>query len=141
MTSSLSRMLWFRMSTEYFSKFVFLKRGERSTEIVSQYLQSLDFGVASSPYSLIYKSGTAISMLEHGLQVIVNREDVRFPAFKDIITHSNPQIIRIDSNFNDQLYMNKFHHMINSRLPKITAQFLDELESQIKISKNHSSLE
>ena len=40
-------------------------------------MQAADFGVAASPWSIIGKSGSAAAMLDHGLPVIVTRDDFR----------------------------------------------------------------
>lgn len=47
--------------------------GERSTADVSRFLQSIDYGVATSPWHLLGKSGTVAAMLDHGLPVLVPR--------------------------------------------------------------------
>jgi glycosyltransferase involved in cell wall biosynthesis len=56
--------------------------GEQPAEIVSILMQVADFGVAASPWDLIGKSGSAAAMIEHGLPVIVTRQDrqSRFPV-------------------------------------------------------------
>ena len=51
----------------------FLNKGELPPSVISSYLQSADFGIATSPLSLIGKSGSAAAMQEHGLPVIVSR--------------------------------------------------------------------
>ena len=55
--------------------------GPQPAEVVSIIMQISDFGVAASPWELIGKSGSATAMVEHGLPVIVTREDrqSRFP--------------------------------------------------------------
>jgi len=42
---------------------------------VSQLLHAADFGIAAHPWALIGKSGAATAMLEHGLPVLVPRDD------------------------------------------------------------------
>ena len=49
--------------------------GEKSNPEISQILQALDLGLATSPYQVIQKSGTVAAMLEHGLEVLVTRDD------------------------------------------------------------------
>jgi hypothetical protein len=49
--------------------------GEKSNPEISRILQALDLGLATSPYQVIQKSGTVAAMLEHGLQVLVTRDD------------------------------------------------------------------
>lgn len=49
--------------------------GEKSQVEVSRLLQTLDFGIATHPWALIGKSGAVAAMLDHGLPVIVPRDD------------------------------------------------------------------
>ena len=119
--------LWERMAAENAARFVFLKLGEQPAETVSQYLRSLDFGLAASPYSLIGKSGTAVAMLEHGLPVIVNREDAVFPFYNEAGAECEPGIIRLDSNFQERLRQNNSRRIPTSRLPDIAGRWLDSL--------------
>ncbi len=67
--------LWNRLTHEYAERFAFVGLGEQPPEHISEYLSFLDAGLATTPRSIIGKSGTVTSMLEHGLPVIVNRDD------------------------------------------------------------------
>ena len=51
--------------------------GELDTAAVSHLLRAADLGIASHPWALIGKSGAAAAMLEHGLPVLVPRDDWR----------------------------------------------------------------
>jgi hypothetical protein len=66
--------LWRQLQDDY-PGITFLTLGEHTTELVSILMQAADFGIAASPWDLIGKSGSATAMLEHGLPVIVTRED------------------------------------------------------------------
>jgi hypothetical protein len=44
---------------------------------ISKILQCLDLGLATSPRQLIQKSGSVAAMLEHGLPILVTRNDWR----------------------------------------------------------------
>lgn len=70
--------LWDRMSRDYADRMIFVRLGEQPSERVSEFLSFLDYGIATSPWLIIGKSSTVTSMLEHGLPVIVNRDDARF---------------------------------------------------------------
>jgi glycosyltransferase involved in cell wall biosynthesis len=48
----------------------FEELGQISEEKASHYLQNADFGVSTTPFDALGKSGTAAAMLEHGLHVI-----------------------------------------------------------------------
>ena len=52
--------------------------GERTSVEISRILQSLDLGLATTPIQVIQKSGSCAAMLEHGLPVLVIRDDWRF---------------------------------------------------------------
>ncbi len=49
--------------------------GELPGETISQLFQAADFGLAPHPWALIGKSGAAAAMLDHGLPVLVPRDD------------------------------------------------------------------
>ncbi len=49
--------------------------GERKKSEISRILQSLDLGLATTPHQVIEKSGSVAAMLEHGLPVLVTRDD------------------------------------------------------------------
>jgi len=66
--------LWGQLQRDY-PDVSFLTLGEQSTDLVSILMQASDFGIAASPWDLIGKSGSAAAMAEHGLPVIVTRED------------------------------------------------------------------
>ena len=66
--------LWKRIAHDYADRFAFIRLGEQPTGHVSEYLSFLDCGIATTPRSIIGKSSTFISMLEHGLPVIVNHD-------------------------------------------------------------------
>src|SRR5450756_1093273 len=51
--------------------------GERPAAEISKMLQTLDFGLATSPRQIIQKIGSVAAMLEHGLKVLVTRNDWR----------------------------------------------------------------
>ncbi|PTY05439.1 hypothetical protein DB347_13745 [Opitutaceae bacterium EW11] len=49
--------------------------GEKTPAEVSRLLQTLDFGIATHPWALIGKSGAVAAMIDHGLPVVVPRDD------------------------------------------------------------------
>jgi glycosyltransferase involved in cell wall biosynthesis len=91
--------LWRTIEARYAAHFPILRLGEQPDGRVSEVLKAADFGVATSPYWLLDKSGTAIAMLEHGLPVIVNREDGPTPPSDDDAWPEAGRVIRLDSDF------------------------------------------
>jgi hypothetical protein len=70
------------LTSESFKKLSALKNraqvitlGEKAPVEISKVLQSLDLGLATSPRQMIQKSGSVAAMLEHGLRVLVTRDD------------------------------------------------------------------
>ena len=72
----------------YQAEIDFRRLGEQSLENISQFLGSVHFGVATTPLSLIGKSSCTAAMLDHGLPVIVNRNDVHFRGIPEVARKS-----------------------------------------------------
>jgi hypothetical protein len=53
----------------------FVGLGAQPPERISHLLHAADFGVATHPWALLEKSGTTVSLLEHGLPVLAPRDD------------------------------------------------------------------
>jgi hypothetical protein len=51
--------------------------GERPGCEISKIMQALDLGLATTPRQVIQKSGSVAAMLQHGLQILVTRDDWR----------------------------------------------------------------
>ena len=56
-------------------RFRFVLLGPQPPETISCLLQAVDFGISTTPWALFGKSGTGAAMLDHGLPVIVTRDD------------------------------------------------------------------
>lgn len=64
-----------RLKQDFTGKIVFRDLGEQSPTRVATVFRQLDFGISTSPWSLIGKSSAAAAMREHGVPVIVTRID------------------------------------------------------------------
>jgi hypothetical protein len=51
--------------------------GEKPAPEISKILQTLDLGLATTPRQMVQKSGAVTAMLEHGLPILVTRNDWR----------------------------------------------------------------
>ena len=100
--------------------------GDSTSEVISNVLQFADAGVAASPWSLLQKSGSVAAMIEHGLPVIVTRND--------FLPHTTP---RLDPLWQERLFpiwspdfvlSTLQRHPPASRLEAIGQQFLHDLE-------------
>lgn len=88
---------WSRLAEHYRGKVPFVSFGELPAANVSAFLNSLDFGIAASPWLLLGKSGSATAMREHGLPTIVPRDDVRFPSWAFVQEPKSPLWIKFDA--------------------------------------------
>jgi glycosyltransferase involved in cell wall biosynthesis len=104
--------------------------GEQDAPAISQLLRSADFGIAPHPWALIGKSGAAAAMLEHGLPVLVPREDWRLRhVHPQPIAASDPLLIRLsalDADKTDEWLAAK--RTPAAALPGIAAEFLKALD-------------
>lgn len=93
---------WREFQAAYADRLHLVRLGERSPRAVSEVLQEADFGIATSPWELIGKSSSAAAMLEHGLPVIVNRDDANF-AFSYRGEPVSPLLIKMGTDLADRL--------------------------------------
>ena len=117
--------VWMDLTERYRLEVEFRRLGERSSESISQFFSSVEFGVATTPLSLIGKSASVAAMLEHGLPVIVNRNDVHFRGITDTGPTSD-LLIPVDEMFLERLTTVK-RQAPRARLPEVAAQFLNDL--------------
>jgi hypothetical protein len=99
--------------------------GEQSVEKISQFFLSTDFGISSTPLSLIGKSASVAAMLDHGLPVIVNRNDVNFRGINQTGPISE-RLIPMDEMFLERLTAVE-RQPPKPRLREVAAQFLNDI--------------
>jgi hypothetical protein len=116
--------LWQELQRKHGRRFSFCALGERSTAEISWYLQSLDFGIATTPWLLIGKSATAAAMIDHGLPVIVTRDDVRFGVTAEGADPVHPLLFRIATQTH---WPRVARGAPEDRLPRMAAQFLADV--------------
>jgi hypothetical protein len=87
--------IWQELEREYAASFRFLRLGPQQPEAVSAILRAADFGIATSPWVLIGKSGSAAVMLDHGLPVIVTRDDFQ-PAITSTLPPTTDPLVHRD---------------------------------------------
>ena len=93
--------IWNQLPAAY-PDFRFEKLGELSVERVSQYLQNLDFGIAATPWLVIGKSSATAAMLDHGLPVMVTRNDSQPRLPLPIEPPADPLLILADRDVSDR---------------------------------------
>jgi hypothetical protein len=118
--------LWERMRAAYGSTIPLVRLGEQPESRISALLHEADFGIASTPYTLLGKSATAAAMFEHGLPVIVNRNDGPPTPADPIEPGDRDLLIRLDDDFARQLHRTQ-RRPARRRLSTTADQLLGDL--------------
>jgi len=90
------------------NKFLIERTGELSTNLISDQLQKCSFGVSTTPYDVIGKSGATAAMFEHGLPVL---------AYDDGDTPQ--ESLFIPDPFKDQIFLINDHSSVEKLLQYI----------------------
>lgn len=123
--------LWREIEARYSPRFGFANLGERSRPDVSAYLQSIDFGLATTPWQLIGKSATAAAMLDHGLPVIVSRDDIHLRLATVPNAPAEPLLYLMDSRMPQWLASASPRRRGDDRLGLMAQTFLADLDSAV----------
>lgn len=113
------------------SEIQFVKLGFKSDKQISELLQFVDFGICTTPLSLFGKSGTAMAMVEHGLPVIVTRDELVFDFKINHIQEEYPNVWMW--NAANTLEIREKKELIKDRSQKIAQVFLKDLALPNKI--------
>ncbi len=114
--------LWSRMEREYRGAISFRRLGELPPQEIANFFASCDFGIATTPWAIIGKSASVAAMIDAGLPVIVNRDDIQFSGF-DAPAPDHPLLLRMEEDLPDQLFTTA-REAPRLRLPEIADQFL-----------------
>lgn len=120
---------WNRIVNEYSNRLHFLKLGELPADKVSQYLQFIDFGIAPTPCGQIGKSSAAAAMTEHGLPVIVNRDDWHLKGLDSLISCSDSLLHKLDDALEEKIISGISKRKPENMLSLIASKFLSSLYS------------
>jgi hypothetical protein len=91
--SNLTQENFSRLKFELLNDADVITTGERTNAEISRILQALDLGLATTPLQIIQKSGTVAAMLEHGLPVLVTRDDWRLRGANFQMGEVSPRLI------------------------------------------------
>jgi hypothetical protein len=126
---SAGEAIWENLKREYGTDLVLIKFGELPAERISALLQIADFGIAASPWQLIGKSSTVATMLDHGLPVIVTRDDFQPRIAPDRPPSEDPLFHQCDDLLESKLLAGLPKRPANPRLPHIAKEFCQELRA------------
>ena len=123
--------IWGRLLSGY-PDFRFRKFGALPVERVSQYLQNLDFGIAATPWQAIGKSSATAAMLDHGVPVMVTRNDCEPRQRLQIDPPADPLLILADRDVSDRFFTGLPRRTPRHSARDLAVEFVRRLEqSQI----------
>jgi hypothetical protein len=120
--------VWERMTRVAPTGMQFVKMGERSPAEISELFAGASAGIATAPLTLIDKSGSVAAMLEHGLPVIVTRDDVRYSGHASS-EETDPCLVKLSEL---PIRWPIPRRVAGSRLPAVATQFLTALERSLR---------
>jgi glycosyltransferase involved in cell wall biosynthesis len=121
--------LWTQLEREYGTHFTFRRAGELPPPEIAAFFAEADFGIATTPWALIGKSASVAAMLDCGLPVIVNRDDVQYRGLPELAA-DHPLLIRMNHDLPAQLRAAQ-RRPARLRLPEVAAQFLADWEAAL----------
>jgi hypothetical protein len=121
--------LFAQLKDEYSHRGIVIENlGGRPQAEISRLLQTLDFGIGTHPWALIGKSGAVAAMLDHGIPVIVPRDDwaLRRPPTPPPLR--DPLVVRLADTPSELMagWLAR-RRPPQSRLPALAAAFLARL--------------
>ena len=116
--------LWEKIARDYSGAFEFRRLGEQPPEKIAEFFAGVEFGIATTPWELVDKSGSVAAMLEHGVPVIVNRDDVHFAGWSE--RGCSPLLIKMDESLSAKLAAAR-RRTPRSILPEVASQFLADI--------------
>ena len=111
----------------YRKDFLCLNLGEQSLDRISEFLQTIDFGVTTSPWALTGKSSTVAAMLDHGVPVVVPRDDWMLRAHSTPAPVPDSLLFRTDDTLLLRLIGRTPRGGATPRLRSSAGQFLEAL--------------
>ena len=130
--------IWSEMRSRYGAGLPMVQLGEQPAARISELFNTVDFGIATTPFALIGKSATVAAMLDHGLPVVVNRDDCRWPAPATSDEREQALLIRMGADLPVRLRQTP-RLPPSWRLPRIAARWLGELASAAETVPTWSS--
>ncbi len=94
--------LWRDLEAAWGHEFQFRRLGRLAPQAVADFFAGADFGVATTPWALIGKSASVAAMLDCGLPVVVNRDDIHYPGL-DEDSADSPLLIKMSDDLPGQL--------------------------------------
>lgn len=133
---------WEREVKRAHKDFRFLQLGLRSTQEISEFFNSIDFGLTTHPYVHVARSGSAASMLEHGLPLIAIRDDLKMRGIEEEPNFSGGHVMRVSDELIEEIGQAP-RLKAESRIQRAVTQFLEDcgvMSPQISSSKSNNQM-
>lgn len=117
--------LWQAMVERYQPACSFVKLGPLAPADISTILENTHFSIATSPLHLLEKSSSALTFLDWGCPLIVNRieKDMKLPSFFE------ERILKINTNNFTQQLLKAHRHPYQSKLDSTCQKFLADIQA------------
>jgi hypothetical protein len=117
---------WELWTRKYAGELTLRAEGGQPGERVSEILLRADYGIATTPVQVLGKSGSAAAMLEHGLPVIVTRQE-RYGLASDDAAPWDPMIIPMDDHLEDRLVAGVAKREVVRGVERVATEFIEAL--------------
>lgn len=121
------REVWDRVASSYAQRAKFILLGRKSAREISLLLQEIDFGLATSPWHLIEKSGATAAFLDHGVPVLVTRDDWLLRGQSTPLPSAHPLLLAYSRATLELLTDSRVKRHPESRVPEIARRFASDL--------------
>ena len=111
---------WEKVSKKWTASFRFVHLGCRRESEVSQFLQSVDFGLTTNPCYLVGKSGTCMAMLDHGLPILVPR----ITSYDDPAEFPPHLVLRCGNRIGNEVFATRDAFPPDPRLPRAVDELI-----------------
>ena len=130
--------IWDAMSSACGTHVPMLRLGEQPAARISELFNTADFGIATTPLALIGKSATVAAMFDHGLPVVVNRDDCRWPSSAAVDTREAALVIPMGRDLAARLCHARRLPAV-WRLPRVAAQWMADMSGVAETASTWSS--
>ena len=119
---------WKELKKNYSGDWLIHSFGKLPEDEISHYIQGLNYGLTSTPWDLVGKSGSVAAMVEHGVPVIVNTMGGTPGAPLIIQDDFQSLIIKADEHLLLNLKQCKSCKPVINNLEKVALRFIDLLD-------------
>lgn len=120
--------LWDRLREENEAWSSWIRLGAHRENRISHFLHEIDYAVSTTPWEILGKSSSTVTMLEHGVPVIVNRR-LAYGIGTDGMDFGEPLLIRMEEDLVARLQHGIERKTPQERSPAVAQQFLSDWQN------------